>query len=95
MPCWLIGYDIADPARLQRVHRTMLRHGFPLEYSIFLLTGTVHDHDRCMREVIGLIDEAEDDLRAYPLPDGGYRERIGVAALPEGIHWTGLPPSLT
>jgi len=31
----LIAYDIADPKRLRRVHKTMKGHGTPLQYSVF------------------------------------------------------------
>jgi CRISPR-associated endonuclease Cas2 len=33
--CYLVAYDIADPKRLQRVHRTMRGYGDPLQYSVF------------------------------------------------------------
>ena len=88
---WVIGYDIADPRRLQHIHRAMLRHAIPLEYSIFLLAGNENDRRRCMEEITPMIDPEADDLRCYPLPARGLQERIGKAALPPGIHWSGLP----
>ena len=33
--CYIVAYDIADPKRLQRVHRTMRGYGDPLQYSVF------------------------------------------------------------
>lgn len=39
-PAFVIGYDIRDPRRLQRVHRRLCRHATPLEYSVFLLVGS-------------------------------------------------------
>jgi CRISPR-associated protein Cas2 len=91
MPHWIIGYDITDPRRLQRVHRAVLRHAFPLELSVFLLTGHESDKRSCMEEISSLIDPNTDDLRCYPLPARGLQERIGKATLPVGIHWSGLP----
>jgi len=91
---WLIGYDITDPKRLQRIYRVMLRHATPIEYSIFLLAGTERDKQRCLDELIALIDPDTDDLRCYPLPERGLQERIGRATLPEGIHWSVLPCTL-
>ena len=91
---FVIGYDIANPRRLQRVHRMMCRHAAPLEYSIFLLVGSSADKDRCLAEVATLIDAAEDDVRCYPLPSRGFQTRVGRASLPAGLHWTGLPASL-
>lgn len=91
MTYWVIGYDITDPRRLQRVHRAMQGYATPLEYSIFLLSGTEANKDKCMADVSRLIDIRTDDLRCYPLPVRGHQERIGRATLPEGINWTGLP----
>ena len=94
MRSWLIGYDITEPKRLQRIYRVMLKHATPLEYSIFMLTGTVRDKQRCLDEVVAMIDVDTDDLRCYPLPERGVQERIGKATLPAGIHWSVLPSTL-
>ncbi len=94
MRVWIVAYDISDPRRLQRVHRTMLRHATPIEYSVFLLAGTDADRSRCLDELLVLIDPDHDDLRCYPLPERGLQERIGKAILPEGIHWCGLPSAV-
>lgn len=94
MLSWLIGYDITSPKRLQKVYRTLVNYATPLEYSVFLLSGTVTQKDRCLAELTQLIDLREDDLRCYPLPTRGLQERIGRATLPDGINWTGLPATL-
>lgn len=94
MPSWIIGYDIASPKRLQKVYRVMLHYAAPLEYSVFLLSGTDRQKDKCLAELRALIDTRVDDLRCYPLPARGLQERIGRATLPEGIGWTGLPATL-
>lgn len=94
MSSWVVGYDISNPKRLQRVYRAMLKHATPLEYSVFLLTGTERDKQRCMSDLVALIDEKEDDLRCYPLPERGLQQRIGKATLPAGIHWSALPCEL-
>ncbi|MCM8624787.1 CRISPR-associated endonuclease Cas2 [Accumulibacter sp.] len=91
---FVIGYDITQPRRLARVHREMCRHATPLEYSIFLLVGSVADKDRCLGEVEALIDRDEDDVRCYALPLRGFQGRIGRASLPAGIVWTGLPAAV-
>lgn len=91
---WIIGYDITDPRRLQRVYRAMLKHAAPLEYSIFLLTGSERDKQKCMSEIVRLISTATDDLRCYPLPERGLQARLGKATLPPGIHWSALPCQL-
>ncbi len=95
VPAFVIGYDISDPRRLQRVHREMCRHASPLEYSIFLLVGSDGAKDRCLAEIAALIKAAEDDVRCYTLPARGFQGRVGRASLPEGIVWTGLPAAIS
>ena len=94
MSAYVIGYDIADPARLQRVHRELIGHATPLEYSIFLFEGSQRQLAYCLSELEKLIEPKEDDLRCYPLPERGLKQRIGKTVLPEGIIWTGLPVRL-
>ena len=91
MSCWVIGYDICDPKRLQKVHRTMTRMACPLEYSVFLFHGSKDRIERVIERIKKLIKESVDDVRAYELPENGLQFRIGRAALPEGIVWTGMP----
>ncbi|QLQ25220.1 MAG: CRISPR-associated endonuclease Cas2 [Dechloromonas sp.] len=91
---WVIGYDITDPRRLNRVHRAMVNRATPIEYSIFLFIGNERQVAECLATVDTLIDGKTDDVRCYPLPSRGLQERIGRATLPEGIQWTGLPASL-
>jgi CRISPR-associated protein Cas2 len=94
MAIFVIGYDIRDQYRLQRVRRAMLRHAAPIEYSIYVLEGSMQSAERCMQEISRLIDPKEDDLRCYPLPARGIRFRLGKPVLPEGIVWTGLPSGI-
>lgn len=88
---WLLAYDIANRRRLLRVHRGMRRHAMAIGYSVFWLEGTPTDRLRCLQEVLPLLDRAEDDLRSWAMPARGLRVRLGRAALPEGIVWSGLP----
>ena len=91
---FIIGYDIANPRRLQRVHREMCKHATPLEYSVFLLVGDDATKTRCLEKMAALISDTEDDVRCYPLPVRGFQGRIGRASLPSGIQWTGLPVTI-
>lgn len=91
---FVIGYDIANPRRLQRVHREMCKHATPLEYSVFLLVGDARAKDKCLAQMAGLIEDGEDDVRCYPLPVRGFQGRVGRASLPPGIQWTGLPAAI-
>lgn len=91
---FVIGYDISDPRRLQRIHRAMCEHASPLEYSIFLLVGSDAAKDRCLADIGELMHPEDDDVRCYPLPERGFQGRVGRAGLPAGIVWTGLPAAI-
>ena len=91
MSTYIVGYDISDPGRLQRVHRAMLRFAAPIEYSIFLLDGNEKEMQTCMNTVLLLMDKHVDDVRCYPLPVRGLQTRLGRVCLPLGIIWTGMP----
>ena len=90
---WLVAYDVCDRRRLIRVHRRMCEHAVAIEYSVFWLTGSPADRLRCVQQVLPLLDPSQDDLRMYAVPARGFRQRIGAAALPEGIVWSALPPA--
>jgi len=92
---YLIGYDIADPKRLQRIHRRMTKYATPIQYSIFLFEGSEKLLAQCLTEVMQIFHKKEDDLRIYPLPHHCSQWRLGKASLPQGIIWTALPISLT
>ena len=92
---YLIGYDIADPKRLQRIYRRMTKYATPIQYSIFLFEGSEKLLTECLTEVMQIFHKKEDDLRIYPLPHNCSQWRLGKASLPQGIIWTALPISLT
>jgi len=91
MADYLICYDICDPRRLQRLHRHLKRHAVPIQYSVFLFSGSERQLERCLTEAEAIIEARADDLRAYPLPKRGLKARLGRSALPEGIYWSPLP----
>lgn len=94
MPYFLIGYDIRSPRRLQRIHRKLLCFAIPIQYSVFLFTGTEESVKHCLSVLKPLLNEREDDLRCYRLPASGVKARLGTAVLPEGIFYTELPSGL-
>lgn len=95
MAQYLIGYDISDPKRLQRIYRKMTHYATPIQYSIFLLDGSEKLLKQCLAEIMLIFNKKEDDLRVYPLPTNTAQWRLGKSSLPEGIIWTALPTSLT
>lgn len=93
MAYYLIGYDIRSPQRLQRVHRKLLRFATPIQYSVFLLSGSENDAKHCLSELEPLIKK-EDDLRCYRIPGTGFKARLGSAVLPEGIFFSAIPSAI-
>lgn len=92
---FVIGYDIADPKRLIRIHHAMKDFACPLQYSVFLFSGSEECLAAMLEPVKALMDMPLDDLRCYKLPSGGMSQRFGKSVLPEGILWTGMPTAAT
>ncbi len=88
---FLIAYDIISPRRLGRMHRFLSEVAVPIEYSVFFATGEVEWVLKVLAEAATLIDKRRDDLRCYPLPRRGLKQRLGKATLPEGVYWSDLP----
>jgi CRISPR-associated protein Cas2 len=70
---YLVAYDIADDARLRRVHSVAKAYGYSLQYSVFLC-----DLDRA--ELVGLkwrlgeeIKHSEDRVVIIDLGDADFR----------------------
>ena len=82
---YLLAYDIADPARLTRVHRTVRDVGMALQYSVFLVVGTSRDLDQLLAALDRIIKPSCDDIRVYPLPMRFDAEQYGRQWLPGGI----------
>lgn len=95
MAQYLIGYDIADPKRLQRIYRRMTHYATPIQYSVFLFEGTDKLLKACLDDVMAIFQKKEDDLRVYPLPANCAQWHLGKPSFPEGIIWTAMPVSLT
>jgi CRISPR-associated protein Cas2 len=82
---FLLAYDIADPRRLVRVHRTVRRFGMPLQYSVFLIVETARGIDQLLVLLDDIIAPSRDDIRVYPLPMRFDAEQFGRQWLPLGM----------
>lgn len=81
---YLICYDIANPRRLQRVHRTVSKAAMAVQYSVFLAAFTDSELDELLRSLQKEIERSEDDIRAYPVdPKGAIT--LGSSSLPNDI----------
>ena len=90
---WLLCYDIADPRRLQRVHRIACRHATPLQYSVFHTVATRRELQAIVDEVEDHIDPGHDDVRAYPLLVTAPTTILGRSRLPDGVMLGHSTPS--
>lgn len=85
---YLIAYDIADPKRLVRVHRFLVKHAMALQYSVFAGVFTPFQVTAAVAGVRERIDAREDDVRIYPLPRRCYALTLGEQWTPEGVFLT-------
>jgi CRISPR-associated protein Cas2 len=81
---WLVGYDIASPRRLRRVHHYLKRRAFPVQYSLFVALLDEPGLNRLLQELARLIDPRQDDVRAWPVPERAEPDYFG-RGLAEGI----------
>lgn len=71
-PGWyLVAYDVADPKRLQRMHRRLRREGLAVQQSVFLVQRSQRRIEALLDELERLMRRREDDLRAYPVHHPG------------------------
>ena len=91
MSDYLLCYDITNRRRLGRVHSLLKKHAVPVQYSLFLFTGTDAQLQQCLDLLQAIMDQHTDDIRAYPLPRRGLRLVLGPSPLPNGIILSSLP----
>ena len=85
---WLVTYDIADPRRLAQVFKRLKKAGVPVQYSVFSVDANAMKMKMLVTQLAALIDPKEDDIRAYRLPERGWRATLGEAILPDGTFWS-------
>ena len=82
---WLVTYDIAHPRRLTSVFKRLKKEGIPMQYSVFAVDASATKMGLLMAALASLIDSKEDDVRAYRLPENGWRATLGDAMLPQDL----------
>lgn len=83
---YIIGYDISDPTRLRRVHKTMRDFGKPLQFSVFACMLASVERSILEAQLLKIIDTNADQVmfvRLGPVQHGD----VG----PPGCHTLGRP----
>lgn len=83
---YLIAYDIADPRRLQRVHKFLKQCAVPIQYSVFITRISEAQLIRIKTGIVDRICDDEDDVRIYHVPDRTEVQLLGRSPLPEGMQ---------
>ena len=83
---WIIAYDISAPGRLVRVHKYLSKRAFALQYSVFAADLTDKALAKLLKDVTKLINEKEDDVRCYAVPNGIDVRTFGTGRLPKGVY---------
>jgi CRISPR-associated protein Cas2 len=82
---WLVTYDISNPKRLARVFKYLKKEGVPIQYSVFTVSASASEMGTIMAGMAKLIHAKQDDVRAYRMPEHGWRATLGEAILPKDL----------
>lgn len=82
---WLIAYDVRERRRLARLHRLLAQAAVPVQYSVFITTGSPQAMRQLAAAVGEIIDAGADDVRFYQVPERAHVFTIGARMLPDHI----------
>ncbi len=82
---YLMAYDIADPKRLARIHRVLKQQGLPVQYSVFTVVLKRKALLRLLERINALINQREDDVRCYRLPENSAADMLGQQYFPDDV----------
>lgn len=82
---YLMAYDIADPKRLARVHRVLKQQGLPVQYSVFTVVLKRKTLLHLLERINTLINQREDDVRCYRLPENNPADILGQQYFPDDV----------
>lgn len=90
MKHFLLCYDIANPRRLQKVHRTVVACALPVQFSVYYFRGTTNDAEALLQQLEPLIKNSEDDIRIYTIEPLTNAYQQGRLWYPEGVYLEGV-----
>lgn len=78
---FIVTYDVCDPKRLRRVHKTMKGFGEALQYSVFCCDLTATSRVRCEGALRLVINHDEDQVLFINLGPAAGRGSLAVTSL--------------
>jgi CRISPR-associated protein Cas2 len=85
VPHYLVCYDISSPKRLAKVHRRILAYAIFVQFSVYYLEGSQRQLNELLAELSIVINEAEDDVRAYAVAPLKDAIQLGRSWLPSNV----------
>jgi CRISPR-associated protein Cas2 len=79
--CYIVAYDIAEPKRLRRVHRTMRGYGDPLQYSVFRCVLSPSERVLLLEALTPLLNHREDQVMLVNLGPADGRAHLSIETL--------------
>lgn len=72
---YLVCYDIREPERLRRTHRTVLGYGYFLQYSVYVCDLSGMERRRLLDDLADVIDQRVDSVVVFDLglPDPAHQ----------------------
>lgn len=72
---FLVAYDIRDPKRLRKVHKTMVGYGWSMQYSVFICDLDAMELVAMKAELGEIIHHTEDSIAMIDIGDPSQRGR--------------------
>ncbi len=70
---YLIAYDIRDPKRLRKVHKTLIGYGWSMQYSVFICDLDTIELISVKTDLGDIIHHAEDSVAMIDIGDPNRR----------------------
>jgi CRISPR-associated protein Cas2 len=74
----VVAYDIADDKRRNRLHKTLMRFGEPVQFSVFECILTESQFDQMRREVARVVEVPDNNVRFYELCDTCHGRTVSL-----------------
>lgn len=62
---FLLTYDVTDRRRIKRIHRSLLKHGIPVQRSVFLIFATRGQIEMITQQCVDILDMQTDELAVF------------------------------